>query len=281
MRGIGPAGILLAAAALTSCRHAAVPRPSAVTLEASQATPGTRVDVPDEIRQYLNHKGFHWNCNQTTHFLLCYQPGSPAEHSIKDLEIIAEEDRNTILQMIGVQSYDNRIYAFFLKSRKELKRLIGFYGDGRSRPAQHATFYVIDGPRTLAHEMAHEILSNLWGAAQPWVEEGMAVYTTEFPILDFDVRAYYAAHQLLPLETLVNPDWESSMYSADITYTELGSFLKYLETKYGIKKIEQVWRGGSQSIPQVYEKSLTDLEKEWLETLSKPAAAPRTLIFRN
>ena len=281
MRAAGISAILLVVTALTSCRHEVTPRPSAVTLEASQAKPGTRVDVPDEIREYLNKRGFRWSCNQTPHFLLCYQPGSPAEHSIKDLEIIAEEDRNTILQMIGAPAYDNRIYAFFVKSRKELKKLIGFYGDGRSRPNQHATFYVIDGPRTLAHEMAHEILSNLWGAAQQWVEEGMAVYTTEFPILDGDVRAYYSAHQLLPLEKLVNPDWESSMYSADITYTELGSFLKYLDTKYGMKKVEQIWRGGSAAIPQVYNKSLGELEKEWLETLSKPAEAPRTLIFRN
>ncbi len=246
-----------------------------------QISSGGRIDIPDEIRQYLNHKGFHWACNQTPHFLLCYQPGSPAERSIKDLEIIAEQDRNTILQMAGVASYEPRIYSFFLRSRPQLKRLIGFYGDGRSRPAQHATFYVIDGPRTLAHEMAHEILSNLWGAAQEWVEEGMAVYTTEFPILDGDVRAYYTSHKLLPLEKLVNPDWTSSMYSADITYTELGSFVKYLDTKYGIKQVEQVWRGGSASIQQVYGKPLAVLEKEWLETLSQPAAPSRTLIFRN
>lgn len=280
MRATVP-GIVLAAAALASCRHEPAPRPSAVTLPTLRAASGARVDVPDEMREYLNHKGFRWKCNQTTHFLLCYQPGTPAERSIKDLEIIAEEDRSTILQMIGAETYEHRIYGFFLKSRSDLKKLIGFYGDGRSRPNQHATFYVIDGPRTLAHEMAHEILSNLWGAAQEWVEEGMAVYTTEFPILDGDVRVYYAAHQLLPLEKLVNPDWTTSMYSADITYTELGSFLKFLDTRYGIKRIEEVWRGGSASIEKVYGKSLADLEKEWLETLSQPAASPRTLIFRN
>ncbi|SPE39957.1 exported hypothetical protein [Candidatus Sulfopaludibacter sp. SbA3] len=275
--------IVLAAAALASCRHAVAPRPSAVTLTPTQAsaTSGARVDVPDEIRYYLNHRGFHWKCNQTPHFLLCYQPNSPAERSIKDLEIIAEEDRSTLLQMISVPAYEPRIYAFFLKSRNDLKKLIGFYGDGRSRPNQHATFYVIDGPRTLAHEMAHEMLSNLWGAAQEWVEEGMAVYTTEFPILDGDVRAYFKAHRLLPLEKLVNPDWVSSMYNADITYTELGSFMKYLDTKYGIKNVEQVWRGGSASVEQVYGKPLAALEKEWLETLSQPAEPSRTLIFRN
>ncbi len=270
MRAVVPV-IALAAAALASCRHAPAPRPSSVSLVTRQVASGGRIDIPDEIRQYLNHKGFRWECNQTPHFLLCYQPGSPAERSIKDLEIIAEEDRNTILQMIGAESYDSRIYSFFLRSRRDLRRLIGFYGDGRSRPAQHATFYVIDGPRTLAHEMAHEILSNLWGAAQEWVEEGMAVYTTEFPILDGDVRAFYAAHKLLPLDQLINPSWTSSMYSADITYTELGSFMKYLDQKYGTKKVEEVWRGGSASIEQVYGKPLGALERNgWKRSASPP-----------
>ena len=255
---------------LASCRHEAVaPRPSAVTLDGiAGAAPGARVDVPDEIRQYLNQQAASaGSAIRRTHFLLCYEPGSPAEHSIKDLEIIAEEDRDTILQMIGVPVYEPRIYAFFVKSRSQLKKLIGFYGDGRSRPVQHATFYVIDGPRTLAHEMAHEILSNLWGAAQEWVEEGMAVYTTEFPILDGDAARTSRPISCCRLRSWSILSWTSSMYSADITYTELGSFMKYLDTKYGMKNIEQVWRGGSQSIEKVYGKSLATLEKEWLDTL--------------
>jgi len=257
------------------------PRPSAVTLVPAANAPGRAVNVPDEIRDYINHSGFHWKCNQTLHFLLCYQAGTEAERSIKDLEIIAEQDRGSVMQMIGVPEYPHRIYAFFVKSRGDLKRLIGFYGDGRSRPMQHATFYVIDGPRTLAHEMAHEITSNVWGPAQTWIEEGLAVYTTEFPILDGDIRAYHAAHRLLPLAQLVTPEWQSSMYSADITYTELGSFVKFLDKKYGMKQIERVWRGGAASIPEVFGKPLAILEQEWLATLAEPAPASRTLIFRN
>jgi hypothetical protein len=282
MRATGPALVAtLAVAALAACRHPLAPRPSAVTIVPSQNAPGRPVTIPDEIREYINKSGFHWQCNQTTHFLLCYQPGSEAERSIKDLEIIAEQDRDTVLQMLGVTEYDPRIYSFLVNSRHQLKKLVGFYGDGRSRPIQHATFYVIDGPRTLAHEMAHEITTNLWGVAQTWIEEGVAVYTTEFPILDGDCHAYYAAHRLLPLAQLVNPKWESSMYSADITYSELGCFTKFLDKKYGMKRIQEVWHGGSESIPQVYGKSLADLEQEWLATLSQPPAPTRTLIFRN
>ena len=273
---------VLAAAAFPACRHLTPPaRPSAVTLVPSQSAPGRPVTIPDEIRVYLNKNGFRWKCNQTPHFLLCYEPGSESERSIKDLEIIAEQDRSQVLQMLGIAEYEPRIYTFLVNSRSQLRKLIGFYGDGRSRPAEHAMFYVIDGPRTLAHEMTHEISTNLWGPAQPWIEEGLAVYTTEFPILDGDCHAYFTAHRLLPLAKLVNPDWESSMYSADITYTELGSFVKFLDKKYGIARIQEVWRGGSQSISQVYGKSLADLEQEWLATLAQPAAPTRTLIYRN
>ena len=281
MRAKGPAILAIAAFSVTSCRHALPPRPSQVSILPSQSAPGRPVTIPDEIRQYLNKPGFHWKCNQTPHFLLCYQPGSESERSIKDLEIIAEQDRDTVLEMLGVTEYQPRIYTFFVNSRRQLRSLIGFYGEGRSRPMQHATFYVINGPHTLAHEMTHEITTNLWGAAQPWIEEGLAVYATEFPILDGDCRAYYVAHKLLPLEQLVNPNWDSSMYSADITYTELGHFVKFLAKKYSMRQIQQVWREGAASIPQAFGKPLGELEREWLETLSKPVEAPRTLIFRN
>ncbi len=281
MRATGPFLVALAAASFTACRHSVPPRPSAVSIVPSANAPGRSVNVPDEILQYINKSGFEWKCNQTPHFLLCYEPGSEAERSVKDLEIIAEEDRDSVLQMLGIPEYEPRIYTFLVNSRRQLKKLIGFYGDGRARPLQHATFYVVDGPRTLAHEMTHEITTNLWGAAQEWIEEGVAVYTTEFPILDGDSHAYFAAHRLLPLAQLVNAKWQSSMYSADITYTELGSFVKYLDKKYGMKRIQEVWRGGAESIPQVYGKSLAELEQEWLATLSQPPAPTRTLIFRN
>lgn len=280
-RAAGPASVALLAVFLTACRHPVPPRPSAVTIVPSQSAPGQTVTIPDEVRQYLNRSDFHWKCNQTVHFLLCYEPGSEAERSIKDLEIIAEEDRTSVLQMLGIAEYEPRIYTFLVNSRHQLQKLIGFYGDGRSRPMQHVTFYVVDGPRTLAHEMTHEITTNLWGAAETWIEEGVAVYTTEYPILDGDSHAYFASHRLLPLAQLVNPKWQSSMYSPDITYTQLGSFTKFLDKKYGMRKIQEVWKGGSESISQVFGKPLADLEQEWLATLSQPPPPAKTLIFRN
>jgi hypothetical protein len=233
---------------------------------------GAPLDATPAIRQYLDHSKFAWSCERSEHFQFCFEAKSLAAQNIRDLKIIAEDNRNAILELVGVPDYDPLIYAFFVNSRSQMKRLIGAKVDGRARPNQHATFYVINGPRTLAHEISHEILSNLWGAAEPWIEEGFAVYATESPILDDDCRAYVKAHRLLPLDQIVNSKWDSSMYSADITYTELGGFVKFLERTYGLARIAQVWQQGALSIPQVYGKSVAALEQEWLAALAHPPA---------
>lgn len=231
---------------------------------------GEPIEATPAIRQYLDDAKFNWSCERTEHFQFCFETRSLAAQSIRDLKIIAEDNRSAILELIGVPRYDPLIYAFFVNSRSQMKRLIGAKVDGRARPTQHATFYVINGPRTLAHEMTHEILSNLWGPAEPWIEEGFAVYATESPILDDDCRAEVRSGRMLPLELIVNSKWDSTMYSADITYTELGGFVKYLERTYGMDRIAQVWQQGALAIPQVYGKPLATLEQEWLAALAKP-----------
>ena len=45
--------------------------------------------------------------------------------------------------------------------------------------------------------------------------------------------------------------------------------------------VRAVWRGGSESIPQVFGKPLAEPEKQWLATLAKPVDPTRTLIYRN
>jgi len=239
---------------------------------------GAPLDVTPAIRQYLDHSKFSWSCERSDHFQFCFEGKSLAANSIRDLKIIAEDNRAAVLELIGAPKYDPLIYAFFVNSRSQMKKLIGAKVDGRARPNQHATFYVINGPRTLAHEITHEIVSNLWGNAEPWIEEGFAVYATESPILDDDCRAFLRARRMLPLEQIVNSKWESSMYSPDITYTELGGFVKYLERTYGIGRIAQVWQQGSQGIPEVYGKPLATLEQEWFAALAKPPAAPDCTI---
>jgi hypothetical protein len=48
-----------------------------------------------------------------------------------------------------------------------------------------------------------------------------------------------------------------------------------------MKQIQQVWKGGAESIPQVFGKPLAELEQEWLATLNQPVTPVKTLIYRN
>ena len=254
---------------------------------AGAATPERPPDsVEPVLRQYLDHAGFHWKSRQTEHFRLYFEDGSKRpgalkrvaaflfggkkaeesearKHSIA-LEKNVEEDRERVLGLIGETAYKPTISAFFLKSGAQMKQLVGAEVDGRSRPVQHAVFSVVTEDRLhLTHEICHEIASNLWGAAEPWIEEGLAVYADEGGSTYLDSWRLLDSGSLLPLEKLVDPEWKSTMYSPDITYTELGGFLKFLRDRYGLAKVKQVWQGGSQAIPRVFGKDLSDLEKDW------------------
>jgi hypothetical protein len=118
----------------------------------------------------------------------------------------------------------------------------------------------------LTHELCHEIVSNLWGAAEPWVEEGLATYAAEGGF-HRENQGWLESGRIIPLAKLVNPDWDPSQYSPDITYGELAGFIEYLKNTYGFESIHQIWRFGSQGIPGVFGKSLAELEADWYAAL--------------
>ena len=92
----------------------------------------------------------------------------------------AEAARGEVLGNALVTKYDAMIHVFFLKSPERMEKLIGYHGERRSRPLQHAIFFVPTPIRpNLTHELCHEILTNVWGVAEPWIEEGLATWVAE------------------------------------------------------------------------------------------------------
>jgi hypothetical protein len=73
--------------------------------------------------------------------------------------------------------------------------------------------------------------------------------------------------QWIPLKKLVSPEWESSSYSPDDYYPELGGFVEYLYETYGVARLERLWKEGSKNISNVYQKSLNKLEKDYKSDL--------------
>ena len=246
------------------------------------AVPDRAGDSVDPVlRQYVDHTGFNWKYKQTAHFHLYFQADSDARRHIGMLKRNVEADRKGVIRLLGATGYEPAISAFFLRSGAQMKELVGVEVDGRSRPVQHVVFSVVTPTRLhLTHEICHEIASNLWGAAEPWIEEGLAVYADEGDNIRYDSWTLLSSGTLIPFEKLIGPDWNSTMYSPDVTYTELGGFVKFLHDRFGVDRVKQIWQGGSQTIPIITGMSIADLEREWRLSLVQQFPAPPTRHYR-
>jgi hypothetical protein len=229
--------------------------------------------VSDELRPYYAHTGFSWQIDRMSHFDLNYEADSEAARRIVQLEEVAEKGRASILQMLGASDYQPTIHVFFVESIERMKQLIGSEVIGRSRPTQHAVFCVVApfSELSLKHELTHEIATNLWGPAESWVEEGLANFAVDnkSSLMKRQCLGMMQSKQWIPLKKLVSPEWESSSFSPDEIYPELGGFVEYLYVTYGVDRLQQIWKGGSSAIRKVYGKRLSKLETEYKSDLVK------------
>jgi hypothetical protein len=227
--------------------------------------------ISDELRPYYAHTGFSWKIDQVDHFELNYETDTEADHRLKQLEEVAERSRTSILQMLGAPDYTPTVHIFFVESIERMNQLIGSEVIGRSRPTQHAVFCVVApfSELSLKHELTHEIATNLWGPAEHWLEEGLANFAVDnkSSLMKRQCLGMIQSKQWIPLKKLVNPEWESSSYSPDDTYPELGGFVEYLYQTYGAEKFQALWKGGSKSMKKVYGKDLKALEKKYRSDL--------------
>src|ERR1017187_345801 len=217
-----------------------------------------------EIQRYLQQPGFRWTCARQTNFQFCWEANLDRDANMASARNSAEASRSEILRFARVSKYEAVIYVFFLESPERMETLIGYRGEGRSRPAQHAIFFVPTPIRpNLTHELCHEILTNVWGAAEACIEEGLATFVAERGVVHQTCLAMTVRQALLPLKELVRADWNPTVYSPDVTYVELGGFLEFLERAYGLERVKQIWQHGSELIPSILGKSLAALEDEW------------------
>jgi hypothetical protein len=229
--------------------------------------------VEDDLRPYYAHTGFSWKIDRVSHFELNYEAGTEAESRIAQLEEVAQHARNSILQMLGESGYQPTIHVFFVESIARMQQLIGSEVIGRSRPTQHAVFCVVApfSELSLKHELTHEIATNLWGPAEHWLEEGLANFAVDnrSSLMKRQCLGMMQSKQWIQLKKLVSPEWESSSYSPDDTYPELGGFVEYLYETYGVVRLQHLWQRGSKSIKNVYGKRLSKLESEYRSDLLK------------
>ena len=78
--------------------------------------------------------------------------------------------------------------------------------------------------------------------------------------------------RLVPVAGLVKNGWQQK-HSNEVTYPQLGSFVKFVYEKYGMDPVKQLWKRGARDSQAALGKPLTDVEREWKAELGKVDAS--------
>ena len=133
------------------------------------------------VKELQDRNGFLWIEESSEHFNYYFEKDSYASDYISSIIEISENSYKRVLQLLGIQSYDERIYMFIVDSRNRMKELIGSETNARCFPYRHITTHVYseDIKAIGAHEMMHDISWNIWGKPERWISEGLAVYSDD------------------------------------------------------------------------------------------------------
>jgi len=221
----------------------------------------------------LKNQNFSWSVDSSKHVKYYYPSNSLAAKDLEKIKDITEKGISRILMLMHEEDYHVRIHYFIVESRDKMKELINAETNGAANWKYNGVYYVYGdsiksgGP----HEFNHVIASTMWGIGKVnrWVGEGFADYAdNKWNSYDLHSLCKYLLDEqkLLPIEKLDN---RFSEYNDLITYPESASFVKFLYERYGWEKFKQLWQEGSENIMSIYGKSLSELEKEWIEEIKK------------
>ncbi|MGB0888472.1 MAG: peptidase MA family metallohydrolase [Vicingaceae bacterium] len=156
----------------------------------------------------------------------------------------------------------------FLNSRKEMEKYVGYPATGWTNMwtqeihvvANDSEDRIVKTP--IKHEIMHMITMTTWGYPHEnliWLNEGLATYAGDDcnEITAGEIYNYFLTEEmLLPIDSLTN-----SFHAQDdmIAYHQSAYIVEYLMKKYGVKKIEELWRKGFASFSEVYGVSFTEM----------------------
>ena len=121
------------------------------------------------------------------------------------------------------------------------------------------------------HELTHKLFSSNWNGNCSFLSEGIAMYAQDMSIEsnanNVATYNYLRNNELMPLSKMVNMDIGEDD-NAKMGYYASGSFVQFIIEKWGQKTFLELWKT-DREWKQIYGKSLTELEQEWHNWLSK------------
>lgn len=219
----------------------------------------------------INKESFNWKSDTTEGIVFYFEEGSTVEKNIEEIKKITLNDIKKLLAIIHVEKYDEQLTYFLVESRKRMKELIGHEINAGAMPRQNAVYAVYGEIKaTGLHEFNHVIVHNIWGnPSNKWMSEGFAVYSDdEWGLYDLhSLNKYFLEkNKIIPINDLFG---RFDSYEERISYPQSGSLVKYIIEKYGTDKFRELWDKGEDAISEIYNKSISSLEKEWLEEIKK------------
>jgi len=166
-------------------------------------------------------------------------------------------------------SFNNKIDSYLFPGKESKRELLGSGNADVAKPwlnQIYLNYYNYGG--TLKHELVH-VLAGVFGSTpfkvsadfNPAMIEGLAMSIEndydEYPIHYMAKLAFVSGYKY-PIEKLFS-GFNFFTQTSSISYIYAGSFLKYLEDKFGISKIKYLYE--ENNFQKVYGKNLSELAK--------------------
>jgi hypothetical protein len=221
----------------------------------------------ESVGKYASHPAFQWQKATTEHFTIYYAANSATVPRLGEIKKSIEVSRASVLNLIQVKEFPDRIHVFLVDSRPRMKDLMGAEQFGGAIAKIRVVFAVVNATNNgcSTHEFCHVIASLVWCKPERWIDEGFASFSDErWRNRDMLAARLAAQGRLLPLKTLAE---DFLKHPERVTYIESASFLGFVIERYGMETFKDVWKHGFKGLPKALGRSVPELEAEWRASL--------------
>jgi tetratricopeptide (TPR) repeat protein len=249
-------------------------------------SPSTRLRQKIEKIQKENLVEKDLDTYDEEHFIIKYRKGEKG-YDGSWLKNLLRDAYRQISQDFG--AYFNHKTTVLFYGKQEFhdvtgqSQMVGGLYDGKIRlPAYHQGFRELDLRAAAVHEMTHAFVAALSGMKAPaWIHEGLAEYEqNKVQAVDTTVfEAAVRAKALMPMSRLLSQSLkidEMDPLEVALFYQEAFVLVRYMVERYQMYRMKELLvkfkegKPAEQAIEEVLGISVSQLEKEWLATISKP-----------
>ncbi len=134
------------------------------------------------------------------------------------------------------------------------------------------------------HENTHTLFRSNWGGQSSFMNEGVAMHAEAMATgkdkNHLKTAEFLKENQLYRLSQMLDFDIGRDEAETEIGYPASGSFIQYIIETYGLEKFFDKWKV-AEEWDQVYGLSVKDMERQWLEWLSRKYKVENEYVLKH